>query len=162
MEGAITNTHLFDSLERNSTHDTWHSKISILPTDSMCSILKLFIEFWNIYVCDGDRSLTFHDFTKGFEQLSTPQQSNFHDCSLFMVSVVLHLLSNVDLKADTFNQGHISLLYQTISNIFANASKKKNPHYDSLKHMPADVIYNCFPSLFWDVTKHGEDPHHII
>jgi len=68
---------------------------------------------------------------------SCPGQDNFFDCGLFSVGVVLHLLANLEVESNTFNQANVSHLRNLLGCFLHNRSRK----------VPSSLIRNCFPRL---------------
>jgi hypothetical protein len=68
---------------------------------------------------------------------SCPGQDNFIDCGLFSVGVVLHLLANLEVESNTFNQANVSHLRNLLGCFLHNRSRK----------VPSSLIRNCFPRL---------------
>jgi hypothetical protein len=68
---------------------------------------------------------------------SCPGQDNFIDCGLFSVGVVFHLLANLEVESNTFNQANVSHLRNLLGCSLHNRSR----------NFPSSLIRNCFPRL---------------
>jgi hypothetical protein len=68
---------------------------------------------------------------------SCPGQDNSIDCGLFSVGVVLHLLANLDVESNTFNQANVSHLQNFLACFLHSRSRK----------LPSSLIHNCSPRL---------------
>jgi hypothetical protein len=68
---------------------------------------------------------------------SCPGQDNFINCGRFSVGVFLHLLANLEVESNTFNQANVSHLRNLLGCFLHNRSRK----------VPSFLIRNCFPRL---------------
>ena len=130
--------HCYDSL-RHSERGRGQNKGPGTPEQQQ------FLEHLNTYV----RNFIFHENEKLHRQPSSstlsnklefrpcPGQANAVDCGLFSVGVVLHLLANVEIESNTFNQANVSHLRNLLGCFLHNRSKK----------VPSSLIRNCFPHL---------------
>ena len=75
------------------------------------------------------------------------QQGNGIDCGLFTVVVILHLLQNVAISADSFSQEDISGLRSDIVAACDDETLAADPTRNAFEFILPDLVRRCFPLI---------------
>jgi hypothetical protein len=73
-----------------------------------------------------------------------PSQTNGHNCGLFAVAVVLHLVEGKEVNSQTFRQSDITKRWKKLAEVLASNHSVQEL---SGSKTVSEIICNCFPAL---------------
>ena len=154
-DGFISKVSIYDSIVSAKKRTTRQAVTNF--RDSVVSLLHLFNTFVNNYVLHKRSHLKLrktNDELMGLVSFEyCPQQLNGIDCGLFCVGVVLHLLDNVVVDAETFDSKDITALRMRLYVHFTGKVSNKTKRYEHvIRQRTSKVIRDSFNKLTsWDV-----------
>ena len=149
-DGFISKVSIYDSMVSAKKRTTRQAVTNV--RDSVVSLLHLFNTFLNNYVLHKPSYLKLRQTNDELMSLVSfeccPQQLNGIDCGLFCVGVVLHLLDNLVVDAETFDSKDITALRMRLYVHFTRKVNNKTKRYEHVIHQrTSKVIRDSFNKL---------------